>query len=516
MIRHLRNLVRLVAIARTLGRFGALPADELRPIAPGPAWMMARLNRTGVPGRKGQRLARALTALGPSFVKLGQALSTRADLVGEAVAADLAQLRDRLDPFPGAEARRAVEEALGRPVAEVYAAFDDQAVAAASIAQVHFAETPDGRRVAVKVLRPGVEAAFARDLDLMDWLARLALAVQPKLARLKPVEVVRTVADSVALEMDLRMEAAAASELADNFTGDTSFQIPAVDWDRTAKRVMTIARVDGTPVDRVDALRAAGHDPDVILQHAANAFFNMVFRDGFFHADLHPGNLFVDGSGNLVAVDFGIMGRLDRQTRLYLADMLVGFLNRDYDLVARVHFEAGYVPADQSLDLFRQACRSIGEPVHGRPLHEISVGKLLAQLFATTERFAMETQPQLLLLQKSMLTAEGVGRVLNPTINMWELARPLIERWMIENRGPEARVAETATALATIAGKLPQLLRDAEAVSAQLAGGGLRLHPDTVRALAATELAQTRESLRPVWWAVGVAVVLGLLAVVAG
>lgn len=516
MIRHLRNLLRLAAIARTLGRYGALPADDVRAVAPGVAWVMARLNRDGVPGRKGQRLARALTDLGPSFVKLGQALSTRADLVGEAVAEDLAQLRDRLDPFPGADARAMIEEALGRPIDTLYARFEDAAVAAASIAQVHFAETPDGRQVAVKVLRPGVEAAFARDLDLMDWLARLALAVQPKLARLKPVEVVRTVADSVALEMDLRMEAAAASELADNFKGDESFRIPAVDWDRTAKRVMTIERVDGLPVDRIDALRAAGHDPDRILAHAADAFFNMVFRDGFFHADLHPGNLFVNAQGNLVAVDFGIMGRLDRQTRLYLADMLVGFLNRDYDLVARVHFQAGYVPADQDLELFRQACRSIGEPVHGRPLHEISVGKLLAQLFATTERFAMETQPQLLLLQKSMLTAEGVGRVLNPTINMWELARPLIERWMIENRGPEARVVEAASALAGIAGRLPQLLRDAETLSAQLAEGGLRLHPDTVRALAATELAQTRESLRPVWWAVGLATVLGLVAILMG
>ncbi|HYE48243.1 MAG TPA: 2-polyprenylphenol 6-hydroxylase [Azospirillaceae bacterium] len=499
MIRTLRNLSRLAVIVRTLGRNGALFTDEIRDVAPGIAWVLRRLNNPRAPGRPGQRLARALQELGPSFIKLGQALSTRSDLVGDEIAADLALLRDRLPPFPGTAARAIIEQELGRPVPALFQAFDDDAVAAASIAQVHFAVTAEGREVAVKVLRPGIEVAFRRDIDLMYWLADWALAVQPRLKRLKPVAVVDTFADTVKLEMDLRMEGAAASELAENFRGDDGFNVPAVDWDRTAQRVLTIDRIRGIPVDDVPGIRASGFDPDDVLRQAATAFFNQVFRDGFFHADLHPGNLFVNQDGNLAAVDFGIMGRLDQQTRLYLADMLVGFLNRDYRLVADVHFDAGYVPEHQNRELFMQACRAIGEQVHNKPLHEISVGRLLAQLFAVTERFEMETQPQLLLLQKSMLTAEGVGRALNPSVNMWELARPLIEDWMRENRGPEARVANAAGALTRVVARLPDLLRDLERASATVADGGLRIHPDSIRELVERRDRHLDRQLRPVW-----------------
>ncbi|HYC05339.1 MAG TPA: 2-polyprenylphenol 6-hydroxylase [Azospirillaceae bacterium] len=499
MIRTLRNLSRLVTILRTLGRHGALLTDEIGDVAPGLTWVLQRLNNRRAPGRPGQRLALALQELGPSFIKLGQALSTRSDLVGDAVAADLALLRDRLPPFPGTQARAIIEAELGAPVAALYLTFEDQAVAAASIAQVHFATTPDGREVAVKVLRPGIEAAFRRDIDLMYWLADLALRVQPRLKRLKPVAVVDTFADMVTLEMDLRMEASAASELAENFRGDPGFNVPGIDWDRTSQRVMTIARVRGIPVDDVPNIRAAGWDPDEILRQAATAFFNQVFRDGFFHADMHPGNCFVNTEGVLTAVDFGIMGRLDRQTRLYLADMLLGFLNRNYRLVADVHFDAGYVPANQDRDRFMQACRAIGEQVHNKPLHEISVGRLLAQLFAVTERFQMETQPQLLLLQKSMLTAEGVGRTLNPAINMWELARPLIEQWMIENRGPEARLANAAEAIGATVARLPDLLRDAERSAALIANGGLPIHPQSILQLTALQDRRLDRQLRPLW-----------------
>lgn len=510
MITIARNLLRLVVIVRTLGKHGALAVDEYSDVTPGVAWVLRRLNNPHAIGRPGVRLARALTELGPSFVKLGQALSTRADLVGDAVAADLAQLRDRLDPFPADEAVAIIESELERPIGVLFSRFDPKPVAAASIAQVHYAEAPDGRRLAVKVLRPGIAQAFRQDIDLMYWLADLALWLQPRLKRLKPVEVVDTFAETVAMEMDLRMEAAAASEMGENFRDDPSFNVPAIDWDRTSTRVLTLDWVEGIPVDRVDQIRAAGLDPDRVLLYAANGFFNQVFRDGFFHADLHPGNLFVDMQGNLMTVDFGIVGRIDRQTRLYLADMLLGFLNRDYDLVARVHFDAGFVPRTQSLEMFRQACRAIGEPVHNKPMSEISIGRLLAQLFAVTERFQMETQPQLLLLQKSMLTAEGVGRALNSRINMWEMARPLIEEWMRENRGPEARIAQTAGALAQIAGGLPRLVRDAEALASQVAEGGLRIHPASLREIDTRQRARTAQQLRPVW-AVIVLLVLILL-----
>ncbi|MDG3440562.1 2-polyprenylphenol 6-hydroxylase [Nitrospirillum amazonense] len=484
MLRILRNLRRLYIIGRTLGRHGALFPEEFRDVAPGVALVLRLMNNNRAPGRKGQRLAAAIQELGPSFIKLGQALSTRSDLVGDAVAEDLALLRDRLPPFPTPQAVAIIEEQLGRPLGEIFQSFEPESVAAASIAQVHFAVTAEGKEVAVKVLRPGVELAFRRDIDLMFWLAGLAVRVLPRLKRLKPVEVVETFAETVRMEMDLRMEASAASELADNFKGDATFNIPRVDWDRTSQRVLTIDRIHGIPVDQVDAIRAAGFDPDDVLRQAANSFFNQVFRDGFFHADLHPGNMFVNMSGHLAPVDFGIMGRLDRQTRLYLADMLLGFLNRDYRLVADVHFDAGYVPAHQSRELFMQAARAIGEQVHNKPLHDISVGRLLAQLFAVTEQFEMETQPQLLLLQKSMLTAEGVGRALNPKLNMWEVARPLIEEWMRENRGPEARLAEAVRNLSATAHKLPLLLRHADRLAEHLDNGGVPIDPRSIDDLA--------------------------------
>jgi ubiquinone biosynthesis protein len=532
MIRSIRNLARLLVIVRTLGRHDALFAVELGDVAPGLSALARLLSRRGVPGRPGERLARALTELGPSFIKLGQVLSTRSDVVGDDVAADLARLQDQLPPFPAAQARAIVREEFGREVEDLFERFEDAPVAAASIAQVHFAliRRPDqgrpghglaegpgadpadetGREVAVKVLRPGIEEAFRRDLDLFRWLSDLLLWLQPRLRRLKPHEVVETFADTVELEMDLRMEAAAASELAQNFAGDATFKVPGVDWDRTSKRVLTIQRIRGFKMDETDRMRAAGIDPDLVLANASAAFFNQVFRDGFFHADLHPGNSFVDAEGNIVAIDFGIMGRVDRATRTFLADMLLGFLNGDYRRVAEVHFQAGYVPPHQSLETFTQACRAIGEPLLNKPLQEISVGRLLAQLFEVTERFEMETQPQLLLLQKSMLTAEGVGRLLNPDVNMWELARPLIEDWMRENRGPEARLADDIDRAVRTIRRLPETVRQTEEAARTINEAGLRLHPETIAAFLDAYGAKRQRMVWRLWLAT--MAVLALLA----
>ncbi|MGQ9368150.1 2-polyprenylphenol 6-hydroxylase [Azospirillum sp. ST 5-10] len=511
MIRTARTLLRMVVIARTLARHNALP-ESLADASPGLALIWRVTARRDTAGRTGQRLAAALRELGPSFIKLGQMLSTRSDLVGEQMAADLAELQDKLPPFPGAEARAIVEAELGRPIESLFLRFEDKPVAAASIAQVHFAVTADGQEVAVKVLRPGIERAFERDIELFHWLAEWAERVLPKLKRLRPREVVEIFARTSRLEMDLRMEAAAASELAQNFAGDPTFVIPRIDWDRTAKRVLTLERIRGIKVDEEERLLAAGYDRDEILAKASAGFFNQVFRDGFFHADLHPGNLFVIEDGNIAAVDFGIMGRLDRATRYYLADMLIGFLTGDYRRVALVHFEAGYVPPHQSIELFTQACRSIGEPLQNKPLNEISVGRLLAQLFAVTEQFEMETQPQLLLLQKSMLTAEGVGRILNPNVNMWELARPLIEEWMRENRGPEAQILDDLGAAVRTLRRIPALVDEAERVAARMAGGGIRLHPDSIGAIVDARTRRRRAELIPVWGAI---VFLALLVLVA-
>jgi len=405
VIRTFRNLWRLFVILRTLARHDALFLQELGDILPGLALLGRLLRRRSSEGRPGQRLAAALTELGPTFIKLGQALSTRSDLVGEQIAGDLAKLQDRLPPFPSEAAVAIIEEQLEKPLDQLFSSFDHKAIAAASIAQVHFAVTIGGAQVAVKVLRPGIERAFRRDIDLLYWLTELALRAQPRLQRLRPMEVVEIFERTSHMEMDLRMEAAAASELAGNFRDDPWFRVPKVDWDRTAQRVLTLERIHGIKVDETAKLIEAGHDLNHITAIASASFFNQVFRDGYFHADLHPGNLFVNHEGGVTVVDFGIMGRLDRATRYYLADMLLGFLTGDYRRVALVHFQAGYVPANKSIEIFTQACRAIGEPLLNKPLNEISVGRLLAQLFAVTEQFEMETQPQLLLLQKSMLTA---------------------------------------------------------------------------------------------------------------
>jgi ubiquinone biosynthesis protein len=447
----------------------------------------------------GERLAAAFQEIGPSFIKLGQALATRADLLGDDIAADLARLQDRLPPFPGAEAKLLVETELGQPLDSLFAAFDETPIAAASIAQVHFARTSDGRDVAVKVLRPGIERAFARDLDLLQWLARIVERVLPGLRRLKPVEVVETLARSVEIEMDLRFEAAAACELAENFAGDPSFRVPRVDWRRTGRTVLTTERVDGIRIDDRDALVAAGHRIEDILKKAATSFFNQVFRDGFFHADLHPGNMFIAPDGAIAVVDFGIMGRLDRDTRYFLADMLIGFLTGDYRRVAEVHLAAGYIPRGSSVDAFTQACRSIGEPILGKPLNEISLARLLAQLFRVTEQFAMETQPQLLLLQKTMVLAEGIGRRLDPEVNIWAMARPLVEAWMRDNRGPEAQLRQRLDAMIETLDELPRLLRGLGRIADDWSREGVMLHSETLVAQAAHRGRQIRALVVPLW-----------------
>lgn len=493
--------MRLVRICLILARH-----DALFPFAAVPAAVpFLRFGRlfvrrgTSVQPRPGQRLAAAFNELGPSFIKLGQLLSTRADLLGEEMALDLASLQDRLPPFPGSEARALIEAEFARPIDTLFASFDEMAVAAASIAQVHFARTADGEDVAVKVLRPGIAEAFAGDLDLFLWLAGLGERLQPAMRRLKPVEVVQTLAEVVRLEMDLRMEAAAAGELAENFSGDPNFRVPRVDWLRTGRTVLTLERINGIRIDDRTALLAAGHCIEELLTKAATAFFNQVFRDGFFHADLHPGNMFVDRDGAIVVVDFGIMGRLDRATRFYLADMLIGFLSGDFRRVAEVHFAAGYVPSGRSVDAFTQACRSIGQPILGKPLQEISVARLLAQLFEITEQFAMETQPQLLLLQKTMVVIEGVGRRLNPEINIWALARPLIEGWMRDNRGPEARVRLGIETVADLVERLPRLVRSLETLVGDWSREGVILHVESLAVQAAHRARHLAIVIVPVW-----------------
>ena len=480
MLRSPLMLWRLLRIARTLARHDALAAVEKTGLAPTLTAVLRRLVPRRRDGRPGQKLARAFVALGPSFIKLGQFLATRADLIGEEMAADLSELQDRLAPFPASAARAVVERELGAPLERLFVEFDDTPVSAASIAQVHFAVVrqeaaldPDGgggsgdsgtREVAVKVLRPQVEEKLERDLQLLYWLASLAERTEPRLRRFRPLAVVAEFERVVKTEMDLRLEAAAADELANNFAGDESYRVPAVDWERTGQRVLTMARISGIRLDDRAALVAAGHDLQDVLEKAAAIFFNQVFRDGFFHGDQHPGNMFVDAEGRIVAVDFGIMGRLDGATRALLADMLLATLRRDYRRLAEVQAHAGFLPSGQPLDLYAQSLRAVCEPIFGQPLERISFARLLGQLLQLTESFQMPVQPQLVLLQKNMLMAEGVSRRLDSELNIWLLAEPLIARWVRANRGPGARAARGVEEMTQTLSRLPQLARRAEEV----------------------------------------------------
>lgn len=486
MIRSTRNFCRLFVIARTLARHDALFLFDAHPVSKLVA-SCARLTATTNPKyrslRPGQRLAEALTVLGPTFIKLGQALSTRPDLLGEAVTDDLTNLQDQLPPFAFRDAKKVIATDFDGDVDSLFTSIDPKPVAAASIAQVHFGVTTAGDEVAIKVLRPGVREAFAKDLDLFYWLAEIAEYIQPKLRRLRPVETVRTFEETVRIEMDLRFEAAAAEELRDNFADEPHFRVPAVDWQRTSEHVLTLERVSGARIDKPDGIKDLGLDPIEIVRTSAEVFFRMVFHHGFFHADMHPGNLFVADDGTIIAMDFGIMGRIDAATRRHLGEMLLGFLTRDYKRVAEVHIEAGYVPRDKDAGAFAQACRSIAEPILGRPMNEISLARLLGQLFQITETFEMQTQPQLLLLQKSMLLAEGVGRNLAPDVNMWELAQPLIEEWMVKELGPEGRIRDAVTDVATTLEKLPRLIDSVDAAAQQIRSHGLRLDPETAAAI---------------------------------
>jgi ubiquinone biosynthesis protein len=492
--RSLRHFLRLIQIGRCLARHNALFLLERLPLPAFIPWLCRRLSNQKASGRPGQRLARALQELGPTFIKFGQSLATRADFFGERFATDLAELQDRLPPFESAIARDLIENELGEPIGAFFDGFDDQPVAAASIAQVHFAVTTDGDEVAVKVLRPDIERQMEADLDLFAWIAAWVERLQPGFRRLRPTAAVETFAASTRLELDLRLEAAAAAELAENCADDPGFRVPRIDWRRTARRVLTLERVHGLASDDREGLVEAGFDPDLILQRAAEILFKQVFRDGFFHADMHPGNMFIDEKGEMVPVDFGIMGRLDPATRRFLGEMLLGFLTADYKRVADVHFDAGYVPASQDRQVFMQACRSIAEPIRDLPLSEISVGRLLGQLFEVTETFAMETQPQLLLLQKTMVVAEGVGRRLNPNVNMWELAQPLIEAWMVDNLGPQAQIRTVIDDGVETLRRLPHLIERAERALESVLDDGVKLDAGAWRS--------SQSQAAPIGWAV--------------
>jgi ubiquinone biosynthesis protein len=509
MISALTHSLRLARAGYVFAREGVFRAVDPAAL-PLPARIGLRAARLiERPGKDSQtgRLAAALTRLGPTYVKLGQFLATRPDVVGVAIARDLESLQDRMPPFPHAQAIAIVEQAFGRPVGETFASFGP-AVAAASIAQVHRAEvgTADGRRpVAVKVLRPGIERRFAIDQDAFAFAARKAEAFSAEARRLRLVETVATLRRSVALEMDLRLEAAALSEMAENTGNDAEFRVPAVDWDRTSKEVLTLEWIAGTHLSDHAALEAKGFDLKVLARAVIQSFLRHALRDGFFHADMHPGNLFVDDEGRLVAVDFGIMGRLGPKERRFLAEILYGFITRNYRRTAEVHFEAGYVPAHHSIEDFAQAIRAIGEPIHNRAADEISMAKLLTLLFEVTGLFDMRTRPELLLLQKTMVVVEGVARSLDPKLDMWSTAEPVVREWIERHLGPAGRVegaAEGAAELGRFVGQVPGLLSRGAILMEQLDAAtrnGIMLAPETVADIGRAEAKRSRATAIALW-----------------
>lgn len=500
------------------GAFAGVPLDEVPPGPPRTLLRLARLFERRKEAGEAERLTTALNRLGPSYVKLGQFLATRPDLVGTDVALTLGKLRDEIEPFPEAEARATVEKALGRPLDALFASFSPP-VAAASISQVHRAAiaTGDGvEAVAVKVLRPGIRRRFRRDLETFYAGARLVERLDPASRRLRPVAVVDTLARSVAIEMDLRLEAAALSEMAEATANDAGFRVPAVAWERTARDVLTLEWIDGIKLSDVAGLSAAGRDLPDLARKLMQAFLRHALRDGFFHADMHQGNLFVDAAGDIVAVDFGIMGRLSRAERRFLAEILFGFIRRDYRRVAEVHFEAGYVPGGHSVDDFAQALRAIGEPIHGQRARDISMARLLSLLFEVTELFDMQTRPELILVQKTMVVVEGVSRSLDPDFDMWSASEPVVRDWIERFLGPAGhieRAAEGMGAVGRLVGELPRLAERTERLSAELdrmAGQGLRLDAETVAGIGRSEARAARWGRVALWVIAVAAVVIAL------
>jgi len=455
-VSRLFRLLRIISIGLRFGLHELVPRFEHNRL-------VALFARSDI-GPRAVRLRRALETLGPIFVKFGQVLSTRRDLLPTDIADELAKLQDRVPPFPSAQALAEIERSLGKSIGEVFSEFSRDPVASASIAQVHLAVLHDGREVAVKVLRPGVEAAVAKDVALLETAAGMIELLWADGRRLKPREVVAEFSRHLEDELDLMREAANASQLRRNFVDSTLLLVPEIYWDWCSQRVMAMERMHGTPVSQVATLREKGIDIPRLARAGVEIFFTQVFRDGFFHADMHPGNIFVADDGRYVALDFGIMGALTETDKNYLAQNFIAFFNRDYRRVAQAHLDAGWVPEKTRLDEFEAAIRAVCEPIFARPLKEIYFGKLLLRLFQTSRRFNVEIQPQLVMLQKTLLNIEGLGRELDPDLDLWKTAKPYLERWMSEQigwRGLLKALRHEAPYWATALPQLPRLVHRA-------------------------------------------------------
>ena len=462
MTRPATHILRLLRWGRILARHGALRGIEQDINTPAPVRRLCKIARFATAQPKEPDYAGAFQAIGPAAIKLGQALATRPDLVGADAARNLLTLQDDLPPVAFALIRREIEASFGKPLDALFASVDEVPVGAASIAQVHKGVTTEGRSVAIKVMRPGIREKLARDIDTYEWAAAHLEALGGEASRLRPRLVIANFKRWTARELDLRREAASSSELADAMRGYELYRVPGVDWDRTNGRVMTIDWIDGTKISETQALIDQGIDLPALAKRLVLAFLTQAISAGFFHADMHQGNLFVERDGTIAAIDFGIMGRIDRRARMWLAEILYGLTTGNYRRVAEIHFEAQYVPSYHSVDEFATALRAVGEPMRGKPVSELSVGQMLDGLFAITRDFDMQTQPHLLLLQKTMVMVEGLATQLDPAINMWDVSGPFVKSWIRDELGPEAAIADRLRTDAQTLLRLPDLLRRIE------------------------------------------------------
>jgi ubiquinone biosynthesis protein len=494
----------LLKWGRTLARHGALRGIEEDPNTPPPVRRLARIARFGARIPDKPDYAAALLAIGPAAIKLGQALSTRPDLVGERAAENLSLLQDDLPPAPFPQIKRTIEQSFGAPLETLFTEFNEDPVGAASIAQVHRAITTEGREVAVKVLRPGIEEELAKAIDTYEWAAAQVESMGDEARRLRPRLVVAQFKQWTARELDLQREAASASELRENMIAEPGYYVPEIDWRRTARRVLTLEWLDGIKLNDREALIEAGQDCHELACILVRAFLRQAVIDGFFHADLHHGNLFALKDGRIAAIDFGIMGRIDRRARIWLAEILYGLITGNYRRVAEIHFEAQYVPAHHNVDEFATALRAAGEPIRGLPVKDISVGRMLESLFSITKDFDMSTQPHLLLLQKSMVMNEGVASALDPDINMWETAEPFISEWIRSELGPEAYYADRIIEVVRAFKKIPELI---ERIDDYYPPRGAAPPPPPLPEIAIIE--------RRAWWGYAAAALIGAAAAAA-
>ncbi|MDF1689228.1 MAG: ubiquinone biosynthesis regulatory protein kinase UbiB [Cycloclasticus sp.] len=474
----LTTAFRLIKIQRVLLRYGL---DEFvfnlhlfRPLRYltylSPSYIMGKRK-----GARGERLRMALEDLGPIFVKFGQILSTRQDLLPPDIGEELSQLQDNVPPFADNLARQIIEKSLEVPIEDVFSAFSQSPLASASVAQVHTATLHTGEDVVVKVLRPGIDKIIDSDVALLYTLAELANKYWDEAKRLKPVEVVQEFDHSIHGELDLVREAANASQLRRNFEGSDHLYVPDIYWDYTRQNVMVMERIYGTPIGKIDELREKGVDLKLLAERGVEIFFAQVFRDNFFHADMHPGNIFASDEAKYLAVDFGIMGSVTVADQRYLAENFLAFFNRDYLRVAQLHIESGWVPKHTRVDEFESAIRAVCEPIFEKPLKEISYGHLLLRLFQTARRFDMEVQPQLVLLQKTLLNIEGLGRQLYPDLDLWQTAKPYLEDWYKNTVGPKATFNKLKEHLPIMAEKFPELPEMAYQVLSDAAKGELEI-----------------------------------------